>query len=956
MASNDVMIRLMADMSNLQSGLNKAQAELNKLKGTTEQATSGMSKAFKGIGAVMAGAFAVDKVKDFMGSMVEASASVNALDSMFTQTFKGDQQKAMAGITAQAKEQNINVDRLKGSWASMYGTFKGGGADANQSLELTTRYMQLAGDGSAYYDKSLDDVVSRLKSVTMGNFEAGDAIGLNFNATMLGSKATEQYGKKWQDLNQTQKEYLVLGVAEEVYKNTGAMGQGARESQSWLNVTENLKATWERFLGVIGQPVLDFAIGRVVNMTNVISGAITWVKSFGDAFNSCYDATGNFAEALAGAFDSMNMSWAGDLVMGIDSVIQKIQEVIGWFKEHELVTQALIGVIGGLVLAYAGFKTAMAITNGLKAMNDAIEIATIKMMLFGDKIAGASLKMTLASAKTLLWNTVCGIGTAVTTAFGTAMAILTSPITLVIGAIVALVAVGYLLIKNWDSVKAFLTSCWNTICTVASSVWNSICTAISGFMAQVSAVISSIWNGIKDFISGVMSAIGSFIMSVWNGICAGVSAVMSVISSVITAVWNGIQVAIAFVLNLILAIVVSVWNLVVSAISIPLNIIYNLVMMVWNSIKDTVMGVLNTILGVVTTVWNNICSSISTVLGVISSVVSTAWTGIQNVISIVVNAILGVVTTIWTGIRDFTSMIFTAVSSFISNVWNTIKSVFSTVLSAIVSVVTTYFNMYKAIITTVLNVVSGVVSSVWNSIKSFMTMVLNGIKSVVSSIWNSIKSTVSSVCSAIHSVVSSIWNSIKSAVSSVCSAIHSAVSSAWNSIKSSVSSICNSIKSTVTGIWNGIKSSISGIMDSIKSVCSGAWNKIKDIFSQVLKPNIKMPHINVSGKFSLNPPEAPHFGIDWYATGGIATAPTVVGIGEAGDEAILPLSNKSKMKPFAHAVASMMPDNVGQGESAGAGVNIQVGQLVVREEADIQRIAEQLYKLQERNKRARGKN
>ncbi|MDM0495297.1 hypothetical protein QTH32_13070, partial [Clostridium perfringens] len=176
MASNDVIIRLMADVSNLQNGMKKAQAELNKLKGTTEKTSSGISKSLKGVGMAVAGAFAVDKIKDFTMSMIEASAGVQALDSMFEQTFKGDQAKALEGITSQAKEQNINVDRLKGSWASFYGTFRGNGADANKSLELTSRYMKLAGDGSAYYDKSLEDVVGRLKSITMGNFEAGDAI------------------------------------------------------------------------------------------------------------------------------------------------------------------------------------------------------------------------------------------------------------------------------------------------------------------------------------------------------------------------------------------------------------------------------------------------------------------------------------------------------------------------------------------------------------------------------------------------------------------------------------------------------------------------------------------------------------------------------------------------------------------------------------------------------------
>lgn len=50
--------------------------------------------------------------------MIEASASVNALDSMFEQTFKGEQAQALELISKQAQEQGIHVDRLKGTWAS----------------------------------------------------------------------------------------------------------------------------------------------------------------------------------------------------------------------------------------------------------------------------------------------------------------------------------------------------------------------------------------------------------------------------------------------------------------------------------------------------------------------------------------------------------------------------------------------------------------------------------------------------------------------------------------------------------------------------------------------------------------------------------------------------------------------------------------------------------------------
>src|SRR5699024_12291225 len=114
-------------------------------------------------------------------------------------------------------------------------------------------------------------------------------------------------------------------------------------------------------------------------------------------------------------------------------------------------------------------------------------------------------------------------------------------------------------------------------------------------------------------------------------------------------------------------------------------------------------------------------------------------------------------------------------------------------------------------------------------------------------------------------------------------------------------------------------------IEKARDLVKKAINKIKDLMDFDWSfPDLKMPHFSVTGKFGLNPPSVPTLGLEWYATGGIATGPSVVGIGEAGDEAILPLSNKSKMKLFAHAVASMMP-NGGLVGAGGGGDTVIIG-------------------------------
>ena len=116
------------------------------------------------------------------------------------------------------------------------------------------------------------------------------------------------------------------------------------------------------------------------------------------------------------------------------------------------------------------------------------------------------------------------------------------------------------------------------------------------------------------------------------------------------------------------------------------------------------------------------------------------------------------------------------------------------------------------------------------------------------------------------------------------------VVSAWETLKTNLGSIVEGIKSTVTQKFEEIKSKIQEKIESARDKVRDAIEKIKGFFDFSWKlPDIKLPHFSVSGEFSLNPPSIPHFDVDWYAKGGVFDAPSVIGVGEAGPEAVVPL-------------------------------------------------------------------
>lgn len=121
------------------------------------------------------------------------------------------------------------------------------------------------------------------------------------------------------------------------------------------------------------------------------------------------------------------------------------------------------------------------------------------------------------------------------------------------------------------------------------------------------------------------------------------------------------------------------------------------------------------------------------------------------------------------------------------------------------------------------------------------------------------------------------WDTIKAKAT----AFKNAVIATFNQFKANVTATFNAIKTAiVTPIQNAI--------DKVKAIIQ----KIKGFFPinvGKIFSNIKLPHFKLSGKFSLKEMTVPKLSIDWYKTGGIFDSPSVVGIGEAGPEAVVPL-------------------------------------------------------------------
>lgn len=116
----------------------------------------------------------------------------------------------------------------------------------------------------------------------------------------------------------------------------------------------------------------------------------------------------------------------------------------------------------------------------------------------------------------------------------------------------------------------------------------------------------------------------------------------------------------------------------------------------------------------------------------------------------------------------------------------------------------------------------------------------------------------------------------------------------------------------VRGIFEDIKSKITQPIEDAKNVVDSAISKIKGFFpisvGKILD-NIKLPHFTVDGgEFPYGVGgmgRMPDFDVSWNAKGGIFDGASIIGVGEAGPEAVIPLSS-DRMRPFARAIAEEM--------------------------------------------------
>lgn len=682
-------------LSEAHTEADKYDKSLDDVSDSSESASGRIISAFKKIGGIVATVFAVDKIKEFGKSCVDAAADAEAASSQFTQVFgdlEGDAKKSLSGI---ADETGMLQNRMKGSYTQIAAFAKTTGMDTSDAMDLANRSMRAVADSAAFYDRSLEETTESLQSFLKGNYENDAALGLSSTETTRNAAANELYGKSFNELSEAQKQLTLLQMVEDANAASGALGQAARESDTWTNQVGNLKQAWTDFKALLGSNFLDTAVGAV--------------------------------KKLSGA---------------IQTLTEGMPKVIKWFKEHETLITELGIALGTLTALVTAYKIQQA-------------LAAAGTTLWG-AIAGAATTVTtaLGTAFTFLTSPIGLVILAIGAVIAIGVLLYKNWDTVK----EKCSELWSKLKEIWENIKNTVSDKVDAIKKAITEKWDAIKKTVSEKIEAIRKAVAEKFEAVKKKISDIFNSVKETVINVWETIKNAVQVAIMFIGEILSAGFQIITLPFRFIWENCKEYVFAAWEQIKSVVATALDNIKSGIEVIWNAIVGFLSPILETIKNTFSTIWEAIKTTVTNVVTAIHDWIVEKWDAIMTTISSVMDAISSTLSAIWEVIKAYVSGVVDAIKEKVTNVFNAVKNTVSNIFNAVKDKVSEIWNGIKEKVSSVIDGVKTTISNGMNSAKDTAGNILDSIKDKFFSIFEKAKEIVSNAIDTIKGFFDFDWD------------------------------------------------------------------------------------------------------------------------------------------------------------------------------------------------------
>ena len=722
----------------------KAEADMGKIKGSSEKSDAALRKV--GTGALVAGtgimaglALAVKSAADFekglSGIKAVSGATADEMEKVRAKALKiGADTAFSASEGATAIEELVKAglsvpDVMNGAADATVALAAAGEIDLPEAATIAANAMNQFGLAAGDMPNIADKIAGAANVSAISVSDLGQSMsqvgavahltGLSFDDTSLAITAMGNAGIKGSDAGTSLKSFLMT-LQPTTKKASGLMkelGIITKDGANQFYDAAGKIRPMNQMAGVLSKAMKGLSKEQQTAALKTMFGS--------DAIRAAAIIAGQGAKGMDKLAAGINKTKAADVAA------TRMDNLAGQIEQAKGSAETLAIQVGSILLPMftSMMKSVTGLLNWFGGLSNGTK--TIIVVILG-----------LVGSLLIAIGVIIKVSQAVR-AFRVAMLILNmtflaSPIFWIILAIVALIAIFVLLWKNNKGFRDFFINAWKAIQKAIGSVVGWITGTAVPWLQKAWAAI----------VSGLQSLWG-WVTSIWNSIVAGITWAVNLIKTVVMAVFNAIKAYFTFIFN-----------------------IYKFIIMtVFNAIKTVITTILTAIQTVITTILNVIVGVWRAVWGFFGPIVMAVWNLIKAVIGLGIAAVMFV-------IRTYLNMI----KAIWTTVWNVIKAVAAAV-----------WNVIKAVIINPLVAIWNKIVSVMNTIKSVMSAAWNAVKSKTSEMWNAIKSAVTTAVGAVMTTISSIKDKIFAVFAGAGTWL-------WNIGKSIVQGLIDGIGAMIKGV------------------------------------------------------------------------------------------------------------------------------------------------------------